>query len=181
MSNGLSALLFLVIGITQGQSADRHKIIEPRDVIALEAGTWDAVITIPPRTPGGMPTTATGIQLNEPRSDGLWMLNRMSVNGGPYQGTGIWGFDRQTGRYSGSWVDNGTVRIRMDDGHWDPDTNTMTWTSEFERRDGRKVKMRATSTFSGQTRTYRSFAVTEDGDVLLSTVIFTRRMEIVSE
>lgn len=176
-----SALLFLALGVAQGQSTERRKIVEPRDVIALEAGTWDALITIPPRTPGGMSTTATGVQVNELRSGGLWMLNRMSVNGGPYEGTGIWGFDQQTGRYSGSWVDNGTARIRMDDGHWNPDTNTMTWTSQFEWRDGRKVKMRATSTFSGRTRTYRSFAVTQGGDVLLSTVMFTRRMDVLSE
>jgi len=152
-------------------------VIEPRDVIGLEAGTWDAVITTPSRTAGGAPSTATGVQVNELRSRGLWMLNRMSVNGGAYEGTGIWGFDAKTGHYTGCWVDSGTGRIRMDEGSWDPATRTMTWTSEFERLDGTKVHFRSTSTFAGNTRTYRSYAVTAGGEVPLSTVVFTRRSQ----
>ena len=177
MSIGLSALLFLEAAVAIGQPAEGRKIVDPRDVIALEAGTWDAVITIPSQIQGGAPTIATGVQINERRSGGLWMLNRMSVNGGAYEGTGIWGFDPKTGRYSGSWVDNGTARIRMDEGSWNPDTSMMTWTSDVERPDGWKVKMRATSTFSGRTRIYRSFAVTDAGDIPLSTVVFTRRTD----
>lgn len=170
----VAMLLMLAVGAEQ---VDPPRIVEPRDVIALEAGTWDAIITIPPRTPDGMPATVRGVQVNEVRSGGLWMLNRMSVNGGAYEGTGIWGFDPKTGAYSGYWADNGSARIRKDSGRWDPVTSTMTWTSDVERPDGRKVTMRATSTFSGRTRTYRSFAVTDAGDVPLSTVVFTRRIE----
>jgi hypothetical protein len=103
------------------------------------------------------------------------MLNRMSVNGGAYEGTGFWGYDAATGRYSGVWVDNGTRRIRADDGSWNAATNMMTWTSEVERSDGTKVRLKATSTFAGNIRTYRSFVVTESGERPLTTVIFTRR------
>jgi hypothetical protein len=145
-------------------------IVKPSDVIALEAGIWDAEITTPAHKAGGAPTTT-----KELRSGGLWMLNRMSVNGGAYEGTGVWGFDPKTGGYSGAWVDNGTGRIRMDRGSWNPQSRTMTWTSEIDRADGKKVQMRATSTFSGQTRTYRAYLITDAGEVPLSTVVFTRR------
>jgi hypothetical protein len=175
MSFLLSALLILTVGLAQEQTAGLRKTVDPREVIALEAGTWDAVITTPSRNPGGGPTTATGVQINELRSGGLWILNRLSVNGGAYEGTGIWGYDPKTGHYSGAWVDNGTGRIRMDDGAWDPKSSTMTWTSQLERADGRVIRMRATSTFAGNRRTYRSFAMTDSGEVPLSTVIFTRR------
>jgi hypothetical protein len=168
--------LFLVASVNpHAQGSGPNKVVDPRDVIALEAGTWDAVILTPHRAAGGKPATATGVQTNEVRSGGLWMLNRMSVSGGAYEGTGIWGFDPKTGRYSGYWVDNGTARIRMDDGSWNPDTMTMTWTSLAEQADGKTMKLRATSTFSGNRRTYRSFAVTSSGEVPLNTVIFTRR------
>jgi len=162
-------------GATISAHAGRAPAIDPREVVAMEAGTWDAVITTPARRPGGPPSVATGVQVNELRSGGLWMLNRMSVNGGAYEGTGIWGFDPKTGHYSGAWVDNGTARIRMDDGSWDPVSRTMTWTSEAEHADGQRYQIRATSTFTGRTRTYRSYATTNSGDVLLSTVVFTRR------
>lgn len=176
MKNAAIALIsFLATTGAIAQPTDGKRVADPREVIALEAGVWDAVITSPSRTPGGKPTTIIGVQTNELRSGGMWMLNRMSVNGGAYEGTGIWGYDRRTGRYTGAWVDNGNARIRMDAGSWDPGTNTMTWTAEVERPDGRTLRTRATSTFVGGTRTYRSFAVTDAGEVPLSTVVFTRR------
>lgn len=168
-------IAFLLAGGAAAQPTHGKRIVDPRDVIALEEGIWDAVITSPPRTAGDKPTVSTGVQVNELRSGGLWMLNRMSVKGGAYEGTGIWGYDPKTGRYTGAWADNGNARIRMDDGNWDPDTNTMTWTSQLERPDGRTLRTRATSTFVGDTRTYRAFAVTDAGEVPLSTVVFTRR------
>lgn len=174
-STNIALISLLAAGGAGAQPIDGRKIVAPRDVIALEEGVWDAEISLPPRTPDGPPATARGVQINESRSGGLWMLNRMSVNGGAYEGTGIWGFDIKTGRYSGAWVDNGNARIRMDDGAWDPDSNTMTWTAEVDRPDGQKLRMRATSTFAGNRRTYRSFALTDAGEIPLSTVIFTRR------
>lgn len=171
----VALIAMLAAGVAAAQSSDGKRIVAPGDVIALEVGVWDAVVTSRPRTPGGKPTTAIGVQVNELRSGGMWMLNRMSVNGGGYEGTGIWGFDAKTGRYSGAWVDNGNAHIRMDDGIWDPDTNTMTWTAEVERPEGQKLRVRATSTFAGNTRTYRSYAIIDGGEVALSTVVFTRR------
>jgi hypothetical protein len=177
MKLGLIVLLSLASFSPHAQRSAPNKVIDPRDVIALEAGIWDALILTPSRAAGGKPSTATGVQVNELRSGGLWMLNRMSVSGGAYEGTGIWGFDPKTGRYSGYWVDSGTARIRMDDGRWNPDTMTMTWTSLVQQADGKTRKLRATSTFSGNRRTYRSFAVTNSGEVPLNTVIFTRRSD----
>lgn len=168
-------MMLLLLADASQQSTERPKAVDPRDVIGLEAGTWDAVITSFPRLAGGTPTTATGVQVNEPRSGGRWMLNRMSVNGGAYEGTGIWGHDPATGQYAGAWVDNGTASIRKDEGVWNPDTNTMTWTSRVDRADGKVLRIRATSTFAGNRRTYRSFAVTDTGETPLSIVIFTRR------
>jgi hypothetical protein len=172
----MTALMaLLATGGTAAQSVDSKRIVAPRDVVALEEGVWDAIITSPPRTARGKPTTTSGVQINELRSGGMWMLNRMSANGGAYEGTGIWGYDPRTGRYSGAWVDNSSSRIRADDGSWDADTNTMTWIAEIERPDGQKLRMRATSTFAGNTRTYRSFALTDGAAIPLSTVVFTRR------
>ena len=176
MAIGLTALLMAAAGVSGSQPTGHH-IVEPREVIALEAGTWDAVIVAEPRIAGDKPAMASGVQVNEVRSGGLWMLNRMSVNGGAYEGTGIWGYDPKTGRYPGVWVDNGTGAIRMDDGDWDAATHTMTWTSRIELSDGRVIRMRATSTFAGNSRTYRSFVITDKGDRPLSTVIFTKRAD----
>jgi hypothetical protein len=171
----LAGLSLLATSWSVAQPIAGRRIADPREVIALEEGVWDALITSPSSTAGGKPKTVTGVQINELRSGGMWMLNRMSANGGTYEGTGIWGYDATTGRYLGAWADNGIARIRMDDGTWDPDTNTMTWTAEAERPNGKRLRMRAVSTFNGNTRTYRSFAQTDAGEIPLSTVVFTRR------
>ena len=149
--------------------------VDPRTVIALEAGTWDAAITFPPQQEGGAPTTARGVQVNEVRSGGMWMLNRFSVDGTPYQGTGIWGFDRTTGRYSGIWTDNNDAQIRMDDGRWDAATNTMTWSADMPQADGRHMRLLATAAYQGDRRTFRMVALTRRGEVPLVDIVFTRR------
>nr|WP_295375202.1 hypothetical protein [uncultured Sphingosinicella sp.] len=62
-------------------------------VLAMEAGIWDADITFPSNEPGKPNRKARGVQENELRSGGMWMLNRFSVDGTPYQGTGVWGYE----------------------------------------------------------------------------------------
>ena len=62
------------------------------------------------------------MQVNELRPAGMWMLNKFSIDGTPNEGTGVWGFDRVTGRYSGIWTDNNDNQIRVDDGRRDAST-----------------------------------------------------------
>jgi hypothetical protein len=148
---------------------------DPRDVLALEAGTWDAAITFPSQEPGTPARTARGVQVNELRSGGMWMLNRFQVEGTPYEGTGLWGADRTTGRFSGVWVDNNDAQIRADDGRWDPATQTLTWTADMVQPDGRHVRLLTTETFRGDTREFRSVSLTRRGEVPLVEIVFTRR------
>ena len=145
------------------------------DLVAREQGVWDAEITFPSQDPSKPDQHAKGVQENELRSGGMWMLNRFAVEGTPYQGTGVWGFDRVTGRYKGIWVDNNDQQIRFDDGHWDPETNTLTWTADFAQPDGRHMRMLTTEEFNGDTRVFRSVALTRKGEVPLVTIEFTRR------
>jgi hypothetical protein len=144
-------------------------------VMAMEAGIWDADITFPSNEAGKPDRKARGVQVNELRSGGMWMLNRFSVEGTPYEGTGVWGFDRTTGRYSGIWTDNNDAQIRMDDGRWDDAASTMTWTADMAQPDGRHMRLLLTEEFRGETRNFRIVALTRKGEVPLVSMIFTRR------
>jgi hypothetical protein len=144
-------------------------------VMAMEAGTWDADITFPSNDPAKPDGKAKGIQVNELRSGGMWMLNRFSVDGTPYQGTGVWGFDRTTGRYTGMWTDNNDAQMRMDDGHWNEATQTMTWTADMVQPDGRYMRMILAEEFKGETRLFNIVALTRKGEVPLVRMVFTRR------
>ena len=127
--------------------------------LVMEAGTWDADITFPAQKPGAEPTRAKGVQVNSLRSNGMWMLNEFSVDGTPYQGTGLWGWDSATKSYVGTWGDNNENRMRMDKGVWDEATQTMTWTSEMVQADGQHIPLRFTEAFKGDTRVFDMNAV----------------------
>lgn len=145
------------------------------EVMAMEAGVWDADITFPSNDPAKPDQKARGVQDNELRSGGMWMLNRFSVDGTPYQGTGVWGYNRQTGRYSGIWVDNNDQTIRLDDGRWDEAAKVMTWSANIIQPDGRQQRLLFTEEFKGDVRNFNMVALTRKGEVPLVRMVFTKR------
>ncbi len=172
---GLAWLLASGVPLAAQQPAATAATSPKLNVMALEAGTWDADITFPSNDPAKPDGKARGVQVNELRSGGMWMLNRFSVEGTPYQGTGLWGWDRTTGRYTGTWTDNNDAQMRMDDGRWDEATRTMTWTADMVQPDGRHMRMLLTEEFKGETRLFNIVALTRKGEVPLVRMVFTRR------
>ena len=146
-----------------------------KEVIAMEAGTWDADITFPSNDPAKPDGKAKGVQVNRLRSGGLWMLNEFAVTGTPYEGTGVWGFDRTTGRFSGIWTDNNDQQIRLDDGRWDPITKTLTWTARMVQPGGGWMVTVATEKFMGDKRSFDMDALSRKGAVPLVRMMFTKR------
>ena len=144
-------------------------------VLAMEAGTWDADITFPSNEAGKPDSKAKGVQVNRLRSGGMWIINEFSVEGTPYEGTGIWGFDRTKGRFSGVWVDNNDQQIRADDGRWDAATQTMTWSANMVQPGGAWMRLLFTEKFEGATRRFDMVALTRKGEVPLVRMVFTRR------
>ena len=141
----LAPMILFAAPIVQGAACAQAPVpseaADPRAILAMEAGIWDAAIAFPSQQEGVAAQTARGVQVNELRSGGMWMLNRFSVEGTPYEGTGIWGADRTTGRFSGVWTDNNDAQIRADDGRWDAETRTTTWTADMAQPDGRYVRL----------------------------------------
>jgi hypothetical protein len=155
-------------------AAPARQGLEP---MAMEAGVWDADITFPSNEPGKPDGKAKGVQVNRLRSQGMWIINEFAVDGTPYEGTGVWGYDRSTGRYSGIWVDNNDQTIRSDDGRWDPATQTMTWSANSADPQGRYTRLLFTEKFEGNVRRFDMVALTRKGEVPLVRMLFTRRPE----
>jgi hypothetical protein len=103
------------------------------------------------------------------------MLNEFGVDGTPYEGTGIWGFDRTTGRFSGIWTDNNDQQIRLDDGRWDPATKTLTWTAKMVQPGGGWMVTVATEKFMGDKRSFEMVALSRTGSVPTVRMMFTKR------
>ncbi|MDP9422225.1 MAG: DUF1579 domain-containing protein [Pseudomonadota bacterium] len=144
-------------------------------ILAMEAGTWDADITFPSNEAGKPDSKAKGVQVNRLRSGGKWIINEFSVEGSPYEGTGVWGYDRTKGRFSGIWVDNNDRQIRLDDGRWDAATKTMTWSANMAQPDGAWMRLLFTEKFEGNIRRFDMVALTRRGEVPLVRMVFTKR------
>jgi uncharacterized protein DUF1579 len=146
-------------------------------VMKLEEGVWDAAIEFPPAKPGDAPTRATGVQTNTFVTGNGWIRNDFAVDA-KYGGHGTWGYDPKKGRYDGIWVDSNQDYIRLDEGTFDADTQTMTWTSELRQPDPYPpAKYRMTETFNGDTRVLTMTAIGPKSgkEVPLGTIVFTRR------
>ena len=144
-------------------------------ILAMEAGTWDADITFPSNDASKPDQKAKGVQVNRLRSNGMWMLNEFMVEGTPYEGTGVWGFDRTKGRFSGIWVDNNDQQIRLDDGRWDEAAKTITWSANIAAPSGAFQRLLFTEKFEGSVRKFDMVALTRKGEVPLVRMIFTKR------
>jgi hypothetical protein len=162
-------------------SANAAPASAPREaaysVLKLEEGVWDATIEFPPAKPGDAPTHATGVQTNTFVTGNGWIKNDFAVDA-KYGGHGTWGYDPKKRRYVGIWVDSNQDYIRLDEGTFDADTQTMTWTSELRQPDPYPpAKYRMIETFAGETRvlTMTAIAPKSGREVPLGRIVFTRR------
>jgi hypothetical protein len=147
------------------------------DVLKLEEGVWDAAIELPPTTPDGAPTRATGVETNTFVTGNGWIKNDFAVDA-KYGGHGTWGFDAEKGKYVGIWVDSNQGYIRTDEGTFDDATQTITWWSELRQpKPYPAVKYRMTETFDGDTRVLTMTAVNAKSgkELALGKIVFTRR------
>ena len=146
-------------------------------VMKLEEGVWDAAIEFPPTKPGNAPTHATGVQTNTFVTGNGWIRNDFAVDA-TYGGHGTWGYDPKKARYVGIWVDSNQDYIRLDEGTFDADTQTMTWTSELRQPDPYPpAKYRMVETFDRDTRvlTMTAIGAKSGKEVALGTIVFTKR------
>jgi len=147
------------------------------DVLRLEEGVWDAAIEFPGQNPGDPPTRMRGVQTNTFVTGERWIKNDFTVDA-KYGGHGTWGYDPKKHKYVGIWVDSNQDYIRVDEGTFDPETQTMTWWSELRQPDPYPpAKYRMTEAFKGDTRVLTMIAIgAKSGkEVPLGTITFTRR------
>jgi hypothetical protein len=177
----LLCTLILITTSTKAAQAAASPAPVSRDaafaVMKLEEGVWDAAIEFPPAKPGDAPTRASGVQTNTFVTGNGWIRNDFAVDA-RYGGHGTWGYDPKKGRYVGIWVDSNQDYIRLDEGTFDADTQTMTWTSELRQPDPYPpAKYRMVEVFEGDTRVLTMTAIGPKSgkEVPLGTIVFTRR------
>ena len=88
--------------------------------------------------PGQEAPPEQGICVNEWVLGGRFIKTtfRGTFMGMPYEGVGYTGFDKVTGKFVSTWMDNMSTSIMYEMGSYDPDKKLFTYTSEMQQPTG---------------------------------------------
>ena len=102
-----------------------------------EEGVWDATIQMVPG-PGKPAQTLEGVQTDSLRCCGQWLVTDLAVQGSPYEGHGILGWDPKAKKLVGVWVDSQQNWLGIAEGEVDSSGETLTL--RIKSRDPRTNK-----------------------------------------
>jgi len=145
--------------------------------MADAAGTWDADITFPPPETGKPEGKAKGVMKRTLKSGGMWLLDELTVEGTPYQGTAILGFDSVKNEMVGVWTDNNMHHMRFDKGRWDAEKKKLTWHADVPgTTPGTYARYLFSEEVKGpDVREFRSVFLQRAGEQEAVRITFTRR------
>jgi hypothetical protein len=164
LASGALATL-LAVQTLLGQQAPTSQVVPEHELLKQDVGTWHTEIRVWPG-PGAEPIASTGHETSKLLPGGLWLETRFEGTMGntPCVGVGTWGYDPVEKKYVGTWVDSMTSYITLISGDYDPETKTMTHTSEARDPTGKKFQRKSTLRYLDDgSRLVEAYAAGEDG------------------
>lgn len=116
------------------QMKEMSRPVAEHDALKRFEGTWDCEAKFSMAGPDQPPTTSKGVSRNRVVMGGRYLVQHFQLEefmGEAFEGMGIMGFDRATGRYVTDWVDNWSTGIMSMTGEYDEETRTMDWRGAF--------------------------------------------------
>lgn len=113
-------------------------------MIAMADGDWKTDMTYW-MAPGAPPMTTTGSCTNKMIMGGRYQESRFtsSMDGQPFEGTGILGYDNVRKVFVSTWIDNMGTGIVYLEGKWDDATRSITFTGTVtDAMAGKAMPMR---------------------------------------
>lgn len=158
--------VLLVLQSVRGQEQPVSPLTQKHELLKQDVGTWDTSIKIW-TAPGAEPIASQGQETSELLPGGLWLVTRFegTMANTPCVGAGTWGYDPIEKKYVGTWVDSMTPHITYITGDYDPETKTMTHTSEGrDPATGEKFTRKSTLRYMDDgTRLVEAYATGPDG------------------
>jgi Protein of unknown function (DUF1579) len=140
--------------------------------IAEMCGTWDTVMDI-----GGQKSNGTAIYTSI--CDGMWISSNFegTLDGKPFQGHGVDGFDQVKKEYIGYWFDSMTSFPIVLSGNYDADGKVLTMVGTMPGPAESAQKYRSTTEMNGPDQmTFKMYMGAPGGkENLAFTVTYTRR------
>jgi hypothetical protein len=121
---------------------------EPHRFLDKRVGEWD-VVTRMWREPGAPPDESTGSAVGKMMLGGryLKLKHRGTVNGMPFEGISIGGYDNHLKEFFSIWIDNVGTGIMISRGSLEPTAKTLTEVAEVDDfMTGQKMKTRTVTT-----------------------------------
>lgn len=126
---------------------------EEHSRLMTNVGVWDAEISM--MTPDGK-TASTGVE-NVKKLGELWTVSDFEYEfmGAPVQGHGTMGYDPQTKKYIGTWVESGSPFISTLEGEYDDEKKAIVYKMMGKDPAGNDAEYRIIT--ATQDATHRSF------------------------
>ena len=138
--------------------------------LAPFAGEWDAQVSFP-----GAPPIAgrAHIRLLE---HGSWAVEdfEAEMQGMPFRGHGLFGWDGKAGRYSSVWVDNMEGKLTLGNGAWDEKAGAFVLHADVDFGEGPQ-RMRETWRFEGRDAYTFTMEPDQAGAPAAMSIRYTRR------
>ena len=133
----------LALGIATTAVAQFPKASKEHAVLKMEAGDWDAEVTMfmGPEGPYDPPHKSKGKESNRMIGD-FWLVSEFSgsFEGMKFTGLGQFGYDATKKKYVGSWVDSFSPNATKMVGTYDADKKTLTYETSGVGMDGKPSK-----------------------------------------
>jgi hypothetical protein len=140
-------------------------------------GTWDAAVTV--SAPGAQATKSRGTLVTKAVGE-AWVESDFAgeLNGMPFSGHGVDGYDTTRDKFVGIWVDSSSTELMVFEGTHDEATKTTTMTCDaHDPQTGSPIKYRSTTEMkSPDAMTYQLSALGADGTAVeLMRIEYKRR------
>jgi hypothetical protein len=106
-------LIILSVSCVDAQDFPAPKPTAEHKKFTEELGTWDAEMFMAQPGSEELSSIGKGIETNALLTGGLWMASEYAgdLAGTKFEGRGQYGFDANTGKYVGTWIDSMAPRI----------------------------------------------------------------------
>src|SRR5262249_49103785 len=121
------------------------------EMLAKDAGTWDATIKSWMSGPEAAPTVSQGVEVVKVMPGGLWITSEFDGKFGDasFHGCGQSGYDTKKKKFVGTWVDSMTTEIMITEGDDDSATQTLTTYAKGTEPSGKPYDAKMTSKRQG--------------------------------
>lgn len=147
-------------------------------VLAMDEGTWDAVVEAM-TAPGAPPSTSKGVETNTIGCGGLCLITDFKgefMPGAAFHGHGVTTWDVVKKKYIGCWTDSMSGGLLLGESTWDPAARRFTGTMEGPDMMGQVTKMRSVVEYQEGGRVFTSYVPGPDGkEMAVMKITYTRR------